>query len=520
MYPALDRLHSLGFLDTGFLGLRPWTRLSVLHMLDHDENRISGSTTTAGFEAERIEQAIRRELEGDRFFTGAHAELDTVYTRFLGITNTPLNDSYHLGQTVYNDYGRPYQAGVNNVSGLSGRAEAGRFALAGRVEYQHAPAAQGYSAALGALLSEQVDFIPFNSVPQQDSLPVGPLATVNHVRVIEANLSYHALDHEISLGKTDHWWGPGQGGAFAWSTNADNIYAFGINRVEPLYIPLLHYLVGPIRYDFLIGSLQGHTAPNHPYVHAEKLSVHPTRNLEMGIERTVIWGGKAHEPVTLHTFLRSFFSVENTDHATKFSAKDPGARFSAFDFSYRLPFAREWLTLYTDSFAHDDINPVDAPRRAAIRPGLYLSHVPFAPKLDLRVEAASTDTVTSRSTHGSFYFYEAVQQQGTTNKGFLFTDAIGRENKGGQAWLTYRPSPSEQLQISYRGDKAAKDFIPGGTTQNQYKGDLVKRLSPDVSVHIAAQYETWKAPIYRTGNNTDLSAWGEITWYPHHLKQF
>jgi hypothetical protein len=520
MYPALDRLHALGYLDSVFLGIRPWTRLSVLHMLARTADAVENADGPGADEAQGIYLAVEKELSPDLGFTGEHAELDTVYTRFLGITNTPLNDSYHLGQTIYNDYGRPFQAGVNNVSGLGGRVEAGRFTLQVRGEYQRAPSATGYTPALGQLLSDVVDLIPYNSVPHQDTIPVGPIGSISDFRLLEATVSYHVLNHEISFGKTDHWWGPGKGGAFAWSNNADNIYAFEINRVEPLRIPFLSRLTGPFRYDFFVGSLQGHTQPNRPYVHSEKISLQPTRNLELGFERSVIWGGKGHEAVTLHTFLRSFFSLSGTDIATKFSNRDPGARFGAFDFSYRLPYLRNWLTLYTDSFAHDDVNPISAPRRAAIRPGIFLSHVPGVPKLDFRVEAASTDPGTSRSNLGQFLFYEGVQQQGTTNKGFLYTDAIGREDKGGQAWLTYHLSPQEHLQLSYRNVKAAKDFIAGGTTQNQYKLDIVKRVVPDVEVHAAFQYESWKAPIYHTGLNSDGSVWGGITWYPHKAKQF
>jgi hypothetical protein len=520
MYPALDRLHGLGYLDTAFLGLRPWTRLSVLHMLDQSENGVVGDDGQASEEAQSIFLALEKELSPDLYFHGEHAELDTVYSRFLGITNTPLNDSYHLGQTIINDYGRPYQAGINNVSGLSGRAEAGRFTLFVRAEYEHAPSAGGYSPLLGAYLSNTVDDVDFTSVPSQDTLPVGPIGSIKNFRVLEATASYHLYGHEISFGKQDHWWGPGKGGAFAWSTNANDIYAFQINRVEPLYIPYFDKLFGPIRYDFFVGSLQGHTQPNQPYVHAEKISLHPTRNLELGFERTVIWGGKGHEPVTLHTFLRSFFSTSAPDSAVKSSDRDPGARFSAFDFNYRLPYLRNWVTLYTDSFAHDDVNPIDAPRRAAIRPGIYLSHVPYIPKLDLRVEAASTDAPTSRSNLGQFYFYEGIQRQGTTNKGFLFTDPIGREDKGGQAWVTYHLSPTDQIQFNYRRVKAAKDFIAGGTTQNEYGVDLVKTLGEDVQFHVAAQYEGWKAPVYLPGSNTDTAVWGGITWFPHKGKQF
>ncbi len=537
IYPALDRLHSLGYLGTGFLGQRPWTRLSVLHMLDRDDAPSADDDSPGSEEAEEIYLAVEREVENDLYFTGKHAELDTVYTRFLGIGGTPLNDSFHLGQTIINDYGRPYQQGLNNVTGASGRMEAGRFTLALRAELQRAPSATGYSLALGTYLSQTIDDIAYNPLLLQATDPVGPISDRVNVRILDANLSYHLWKHEISLGKIEHWLGPGQGGAFAWSTNADSIYQLQINRVEPFYIPLMRRVIGPMRYDFFVGTLGGHTQPNHPWVHAEKVSIHPTRNLEFGFERTVIWGGKGHEPITLKSFLRSFFSADNVSNVKKFGPTDPGARFSAFDFSYRLPYLRNWLTLYTDSFSHDDVSPASAPRRAAIRPGIYLSHVPHAPKLDFRLEAASTDCVTNRcyghpvSGPGQFYFYEAVQQQGTTNKGFLFTDPIGRDDKGAQAWITYHFTPQEQLQVSYRNVKADKNFIPdsvqpnngftpGGTTQNAFGLNYVKRVDPDVQFRLAGQYEAWKAPIYKPGLHSDVSIWGGITWFPHKEKQF
>ncbi len=520
IYPALWRLYALGYLDTAYLGMRPWTRLSVLHMLGGIRENIADFGGGTSDEAAPIFLALVRELGPDAEASGVHAELDTVYSRFLGITDTPLNDSWHLGQTIINDYGRPYQAGINNSSGVSGRAEYGRFTLYARGEYQRAPSAAGYSMALGDYLSQSVDLIPIATNPVQATLPIGPLSVINYARVMEAQASVHLAGHEVSFGKGDRWWGPALGGAFAWSNNADNIYAFEINRVEPLHIPLFSDIFGSVRYDFSIGTLQGHTSPNAPWVHAEKISFRPTPNFEFGIERNVLWGGKGHEPITLHTFLKSFFSFQNVTIAEKFSRNDPGARYSAFDFTYRLPFVRDWLTLYTDSLAHDDVLPISAPRRAGIHPGIYLSHVPSLPHLDVRVEAASTDPPTGRSVGGDFLDGEDVELQGTTNKGRLFGDAIGRENKGGQAWLTYHLSPAENVQFSYRGVKGAKDFIAGGTTQNQYCGEIVKRLGPDIELKASLQYEQWKAPIYRSGANSDVSVIGQLTWYPHKTREF
>ena len=249
-------------------------------------------------------------------------------------------------------------------------------------------------------------------------------------------------------------------------------------------------------------------------MHLEKLSFRPTSNLELGFERTVIWGGKGHEPITLHTFLKSFFDINDANGPEKFSVHDPGARFSTFNFSYRLPFFRHYLTLYTDSIVHDDVTPPSAPRRAAYRPGLFLSQFPHLPQLDLRVEAVSTDTSTLRSVSGEFNYFEGEQVQGYTNKGFIMGDWIGREAKGGQAWLTYHLSANEWVQLEYLNKKTPKDFISQGTTQNQFKIDVVKNLGHDITLDAWFQYERWKAPVYKPGPQSDSVIAAQFTWHP------
>ena len=592
VYPAMLRLYSLGFVDNAFLGMRPWTRASVSHMLEDAgarfEDANEGQSTG---EAQKIYDALmhelRNEMEGPCLPHRGNSHVESVYTVARAISGTPLRDSYHLGSTIINDYGRPYQSGFNNYSGASGYVAASRFVFYARGEFEAAPSATGYSQALAQALST-VDgtsfYIPSPTPPygnttaiyNQATIPMGPIASSTHARVMEAYVSAHLLSHEISFGKQDNWLGPGLGGGMAYSNNAENIYSFRINRVEPLQIPLLSRLTGPIRYDFLVGKLRGHTFmpnpayeanpvpttanvinPGDPWVHIEKISFRPTENLEFGFERTDIWGGKGHGPITFRTFAKSFISLSSplctATNCPKDGRDDPGARFGAFDFSYRLPFVRNWLTLYTDSEVHDDVSPVDAPRRAASRPGIYLSHVPGLPKLDLRVEAASTDPSASDhptppqgpsypSQYGQFMYYEGIQKQGYTNQGQLFGDWIGREDKGGQAWITWHLSGNEWIQASLRNQKATKNFIPGSTTQtipgsttalpgacpstystclipggttlNDINFQVVKRIGKDFEINGNFTYEHWKAPIYLTGQQTVTATTIQLTWFP------
>ncbi len=460
------------------------------------------------------------------------------------VSGTPLHDSFHLGSTIINDYGRPYENGFNNYMGASAYASAGRFTVYARGEFQYAPSATGYSADLGQSLAA-IDLTTYRDpVTQQPvyypqaTIPRGPINSIARGRFLEAYASANVLNHEISFGKEDEWMGPAMGASFAYSNNAENIYAFHINRVEPLRIPGLSYITGPFRYEFIIGELQGHTYipnpaypappgvlvpnvinPGNPWVHIEKVSFRPTENLEFGFQRSAIWGGKGHGPITLHSFLRSFFSLASPSTADKLGRNDPGARFGAFDFSWRLPFLRHWLTLYADGEVHDDVSPIDAPRRASWRPGLYLSHLPGVQRLDARAEAVYTDPPVSTSNAGRFMYWEAIQKQGYTNNGQLFGDWVGREGKGGQAWITYHLSGNEWLQVYARNHKTAKDFIRAGsvdygTTLNDIGFQAVKRLGKDFEINGSFTYERYKAPIYLPGEQTVTVTNIQLTWFP------
>jgi hypothetical protein len=159
IYPAFSRLQALGYVDTAFLGLRPWTRKSCLHMLEETQHHIeSAPDSPANEEATDLFVKLAAEFRGDdtTYDPGGknfHGQIDRLYTRQQSMSGSPVNDSYHFGQTLVNDDGRPYEGGYSQYSGLQAHAGYVRFALDVRGEIQHAPGRDAYPLAAQELIA-------------------------------------------------------------------------------------------------------------------------------------------------------------------------------------------------------------------------------------------------------------------------------------------------------------------------------------------------------------------------------
>jgi hypothetical protein len=414
-----------------------------------------------------------------------------------------LNDSYHFGQTIINNDGRPYQRGFNSYDGFSGWAAESRFAIYVRGEYQHAPAAPGFS-------QDTQDF--FSKIDMTPVQQASPIPATNQFRLLDTYVSTAVSGWNFSFGKQSLWLGQGTGGALLYSNNAEPIYMFRASRVEPFLLPWIFRYLGPMKVDAFVGKLSGNVFPPRPVIHGEKISFKPTKNLELGFSRTTEFGGVGR-PMTPAAIFNSYFSFVSSGN---YGASDnPGKRTGGFDFSYKLPFVRNWLTLYADSISSDDTSPISAPRRAAVTSGLYMPRLPRLSKLDLRVEATYTDTVTSRSTGGQFYYWEVFYYHNLyLNKGNLIGSWVGREGVGYQAWTTYSFTARNQLQFGYRHGKVNGDFIPGGETLNDGSARLNLMVRHDLSVSAFVQYEKWLAPFLATNPQTNWTSSLEITFWP------
>jgi hypothetical protein len=519
VYPAFDRLAALGVLNSGIAGLRPWTRKECSRLIEEISGEVDESNPD---EAWRVYSALAREFATD--MKGEQTDyigLDSVYARTTSISGPPLTDGYHFGQTIVNDYGRPYQRGTNGLGGFSSSGVAGALVFSVRGEYEHAPSSAGVSQAV----QDAIQVTDFKG-PQ----PASAIPAFNQFRLIDASISLNIKGWQTSFGKQTLWLSPTQD-PFLWSNNAEPIYMLRVDQTHPSKLPsILGKLLGPFRTEYWVGKMTGahwvntqdpaigevftlgRTLPQQPLVNGFKINFKPSPNFEFGVGRTGIFGGPDF-PVTVASVRHSLFSTGNAAGR----GHDPGDRRSTFDFTYRLPGFRNWLTLYDDSFVEDEISPIGYPRRAAHTPGLYLSQVPGVPHLDMRVEASYTNLPgLLQTSEGGFFYWNDRYLDGYTNKGNIIGDAtVGRQGISLRASSTYWAASDKTVQFGYRSEIADGMFLQGGNLRDIYfKSEWA--LNPKLSLSSLLQYEYWNFPLLSAGKKqNDFTASFQLTYWPH-----
>jgi membrane-associated phospholipid phosphatase len=515
IYPALDRLAGMGLIKSAFEGMKPWTRNECVRLLAEAGEDINGGT--GGPEAEKIYQLLETEFRGELENAGGedhvHAKVESVYARVTNISGKPLTDGNYFGQTITNDFGRPYQEGINSVEGFSAWTTSGHWVGYIRAEYQHAPSAPAESATARQFIASVAPGVP----------PATPVSSVDRLRLLDAYVGLNFGNWQVSFGKQSLWWSPMQGGPLMFSDNAEPIDMFRISRVSPFKLPSILGWLGPIRMEVFLGQLTGHefvfddTAgligqigrplDRQPLLHGEKLSFKPTPNFEFSINETTVFGGGL-TPLNWHNFIKSYGGFSRSPVG---DIVDPR---SGIDFTYRVPGLRKWLTFYGDAFTEDEYSPLGYPRKSAIQGGIYLPRIPGIPKLDLRVEGGTTAPVDFPTCRGCFYANSRYPDGSYVNNGNLIGSWLGRGGQGERAWSTYWFTPRNKIQFQYRHQKVEADYLPQGATLNDGSVGVEFQLRPSVTFSGSVQYEKWSYPVLDPERKSNWVTSAGFTFWP------
>jgi membrane-associated phospholipid phosphatase len=519
IYPAIERLIALGYVPSATLAIRPWTRLECARLTSEAAER--GADGDSPVEVQQTYNALAEEfahefelMSGDR---NLNATTESVYFRSTGISGKPLTDNQHFGQTVLNDFGRPYQEGFNSVAGASGWGAAGPFIVYVRGEYQSAPSAP-------ALPTQALDFIA-TADRKPPNPPAIPFASVSRFRLLDAYVGMTLANWQISFGKQNLWWGPEEGGTMLFTNNAGSLNTmFTIDRVTPFRLPWAFSYLGDIRLGFFIGQASGqeflaNVGPGlsgvvgqygvdlhpQPFISGGKITFKFTPNFELSLGKTTLYGGPGN-PLTIKTFFQSTFGQHVHGDVL-------GDGRSTMDFSYRVPGLRNWLTFYGDAFTEDEISPLFFMRKSAFQGGLYFPKLPGLHKLDLRLEGGTTSPVDWADCNGCFY-WNLQYLNGYTNNAGLIGTWVGRAAQGELARSNFWIGPQKKIGVEYRHRKIDSEFLLHGGTQNDVavNADILTRAGFRFSGTL--QYERWDIPILATNRQSNVTAMFQFGFWP------
>ena len=510
VYPELDRLAALGYITTSIEGLKPWTRMECARLTEEARESLVDGGADNNEAAELVDHLQHEFGYETNLLSGGRnraVNLDSVYARTVSISGPDLNDSYHFGQTISYDFGRPFERGTNLQDGGSVSAAEGPVTVYIRAEYQHAPSAP-------ALPTAALDFIG-----AKDEVPVPPdtpTPEINQPQVLDAYVAWDWHNFEVSVGRQSLSWGPGPGGSMIWSDNIVPVDMVHVSDPEPFRLPGFMKYLGPARIDQFLGRLGGHTYIPTPFIYGQKINFKPLPALELGFGRTTELGGRgASDAFTPGNFVRSAFGIRNSQSSV------PGSSTTSMDWTVYVPKVRHYVVLYGELYAKDNGTPLRNPPQAAYRPGIYITHFPRLPKLDLHLEVASTETYPWKISYneGDFNYYNSEYRDGYTNYGNLIGNTVGRMGETYQGWLTYWISPRNTLQITYKNNRVDGAFVPGSGEWQDYGIQNEIHLHSGFYVKSELQYENIsRYPILFKGPQANVTAIVEAGFMPERRK--
>jgi Capsule assembly protein Wzi len=248
------------------------------------------------------------------------------------------------------------------------------------------PTPKGVSARLSILAREETT--PFVSAHASAATFFGEGGETG-TRVGETAIETGTPSAALQIGKIATWYGPGRLGALIFTNNAQSYPGIRLHNPVPIAVPGLLSFLGNVQYDLFLARLDAapdRPVPN-PLLFGMRLAARPNRYLELGLSRSMIYGGRGHDSGIEAWW--DAFKGENTN--------DPGEKglvnqIAGFDITLTLPFPTQPVQLYLEMGGEDEAKilgtPIPGPTKWAYVGGLFLPALLGNSSFDLRLESA------------------------------------------------------------------------------------------------------------------------------------
>lgn len=389
IYPAIERVVALSYVQSGLAGMRPLTRLEAARLLSEARLKANLYSVPTGVREllSRLQTEFREEL----------VYLEDKESN--GDLPSPLLRSVELIAS--------YRDGAESMmSGTDARQFALDFNNSGRSRDDGGNLE--FNAQIEARLFDSLllTWRPQLAQRADDGRSFETLAAI-------AAVSWKGV--EFSAGRQSLWWGQGRHGSLLLTNNAAPLDMLRLTNPTPLHLPWLLKHLGPFRFDMFISRLDENRIVSEPYFGGMRFNLKPSRYFELGASRTVMFGGDGRPKVDAGDFL-TIVGGENP------LTNDTSNSIAGVDALINVPLL--WgMQIYGELYGEDEAGGL--PAKDSWLAGVYLPQLEPSGRLSLRVEYADTTQLFGGS--------PVLYRHGIYKSGYIYENKILGHHAGSDA---------------------------------------------------------------------------------------
>ncbi len=462
VYEYLESLDARGFIRSGILSTRPFSRLEGARLtgealaiwsslpLDRQEGMRSVSLML---------KRLEREFQGDQITYGYFKPLDTAYIKYLYNNNPPD----HLNT---NHNGDILDEGHNVRIGLS-------------------PALKLW------------DSLSFYVTPEfrggeEDS----------EWDVIQAYgiLSLHNV--ELEIGREPMWWGPGVHGGLLLTNNATPFDMIRLTSQSPFLLPWFFSRLGPLKPTLFVTELEKERDFPQTKLMGMRLDFRPHPSFRFALSRTIMFGGEGRERLSAGDWIKVLVADDKSEHPTSGSGIDNN-NIMSLDFSWRLTDFNSFLPLngarLYGEIGAENSSGNEWPKEKAFLGGIWVEDPLLLRGTSLRLEWATT----AKNTKHNAWYSHGVYTSGYTYKGNIIGHHMGADADDLFARVEHLTEGG--IRIGVETDVERKGVHAASTHNRTW-------LALDLSYPLYESLDLTLGYGHENGDSSSSTIWTNIGW--------
>lgn len=212
--------------------------------------------------------------------------------------------------------------------------------------------------------------------------------------VHSGNIKFSFMDFELKVGRGNTYWGQDGTGHALMSNNASPMEIVQIGSPNPFTIPWIFKALGPFEYRLMYGVMHDDQYYKYSELLAGRIMMKPLHNLEFGLTRTVLFGGRGAPYIAPWDALAQLFGFRFNDGwiffipYKKTSHEGAGAADNAMsiDFRVEIPSLRN-TEIFLEWYDEDPIDFGDLfPEDSLFHGGVWIPRLNAAGDWQLLIE--------------------------------------------------------------------------------------------------------------------------------------